>query len=126
MYSMQRFATITGVTTKALRHYERVGLLAPARTGGGYRQYSYADMQRLERVLGLRALGFSLKDVAAAMTPTRRRAPTSCDSSATAWKIGGRAPALSKSSVWRQPMKETTRPSSVRWARSPAPLADAT
>jgi DNA-binding transcriptional MerR regulator len=65
MYSMQRFATIVGVTTKALRHYERVGLLAPARTGGGYRQYSYADMQRLERVLGLRALGFSLKDVAA-------------------------------------------------------------
>src|SRR5689334_5815806 len=64
MYSMQRFATITGVTSKALRHYEHVGLLAPARTRGGYRRYSYADMQRLERVLGLRALGFSLKDVA--------------------------------------------------------------
>jgi len=64
MYSMQRFATITGVTTKALRHYERVGLLAPLRTDGGYRQYSYADMKRLERVLSLRALGCSLKDVA--------------------------------------------------------------
>jgi DNA-binding transcriptional MerR regulator len=65
MYSMQRFATITGVTTKALRHYERVGLLAPLRTDSGYRQYSYADMQRLERVLSLRALGCSLRDVAA-------------------------------------------------------------
>src|SRR4051812_4034070 len=65
MYSVQRFANLTGVTIKALRYYERVGLLAPARTGGGYRRYSYADMQRLERVLGLRALGFSLKDVAA-------------------------------------------------------------
>jgi DNA-binding transcriptional MerR regulator len=65
MYSVQRFAKLTGVTIKALRHYERVGLLAPARAGGGYRQYSYADMQRLERVLSLRALGFSLKDVAA-------------------------------------------------------------
>jgi DNA-binding transcriptional MerR regulator len=65
MYSMQRFAKLTGVTIKALRHYERVGLLAPVRAGGGYRQYSYADMQRLERVLSLRALGCSLKDVAA-------------------------------------------------------------
>jgi DNA-binding transcriptional MerR regulator len=65
MYSVQRFANLTGVTIKALRHYERVGLLAPARTGGGYRRYSYAEMQRLERVLGLRALGFSLKDIAA-------------------------------------------------------------
>jgi DNA-binding transcriptional MerR regulator len=65
MYSTQRFVTLTGVTTKALRHYERVGLLVPGRTGGGYRRYSYADMQRLERVLSLRALGFSLKDVAA-------------------------------------------------------------
>jgi DNA-binding transcriptional MerR regulator len=65
MYSVQRFAKLTGVTVKALRHYERVGLLAPARGGAGYRQYSYADMQRLERVLSLRALGFSLQDVAA-------------------------------------------------------------
>jgi DNA-binding transcriptional MerR regulator len=65
MYPAQRFAKLTGVTIKALRHYERVGLLAPIRAGGGYRQYSYADMQRLERVLSLRALGFSLKDVAA-------------------------------------------------------------
>jgi len=67
MYSVQRFARLTGVTIKALRHYERVGLLSPARARGGYRQYSYADMQRLERVLSLRALGFSLKDVAAAI-----------------------------------------------------------
>jgi DNA-binding transcriptional MerR regulator len=65
MYSVQRFAKLTGVTIKALRHYERVGLLSPARASRGYRQYSYADMQRLERVLSLRALGFSLKDVAA-------------------------------------------------------------
>ncbi|HEY7170054.1 MAG TPA: MerR family transcriptional regulator [Vicinamibacterales bacterium] len=62
---MRRFATLTGVTIKALRHYERVGLLSPARADRGYRRYSHADMQRLERVLSLRALGFSLKDVAA-------------------------------------------------------------
>jgi DNA-binding transcriptional MerR regulator len=74
MYSVQRFANLTGVTIKALRHYERVGLIAPVRAAGGYRQYSYADMQRLERVLSLRALGFSLKDVAVVIdadAPTR-------------------------------------------------------
>ena len=59
-YSTSEFAQIAGVTVKALRHYERVGLLSPRRTGARYRRYSMADLQRLDRVLALKSLGLTL------------------------------------------------------------------
>ena len=34
---VQEFAKLAGITSKALRHYERVGLLKPARSNAGYR-----------------------------------------------------------------------------------------
>ena len=47
-----------------LRVYERRGLLEPARTAGGTRLYSEADIVQLERIKRLRdLLGFSLKDI---------------------------------------------------------------
>jgi DNA-binding transcriptional MerR regulator len=63
MYSIQTFAKLTGVTVKALRHYERVGLLAPRRTRARYRRYALGDLQRIERILALKSLGFSLKAI---------------------------------------------------------------
>jgi DNA-binding transcriptional MerR regulator len=59
-----KFAILTGVTTKALRLYERRGLLKPRRTRAGYRRYTYSDMLRLERILALKALGLPLKEIA--------------------------------------------------------------
>jgi len=63
MYSTRAFAQLTGVTAKALRYYERVGLLMPNRTRTRYRRYSPCDLQALNRVLALKSLGRPLKTV---------------------------------------------------------------
>ena len=43
-------ARIVGVHAQTLRHYERVGLIWPSRTGGRQRLYSMADIERLLRL----------------------------------------------------------------------------
>ncbi|MFP3553767.1 MerR family transcriptional regulator [Paraburkholderia sp. SIMBA_049] len=53
-----------GVSVKALRLYEQQGLLRPRRTAAGYRSYGDGDMARAAEVVGLRALGLSLAEVA--------------------------------------------------------------
>jgi DNA-binding transcriptional MerR regulator len=53
-----------GVTTKAVRFYESIGLLpAPARTGSGYRDYSEADAARLTFIKTAQRLGLSLDEI---------------------------------------------------------------
>ena len=64
MYAIGAFAELTGVTIKALRHYERRGLLAPRRTAAGYRRYTRRDLERLEGIIALKSLGLSLKQIA--------------------------------------------------------------
>jgi DNA-binding transcriptional MerR regulator len=54
------FAALAGVTVKALRHYERVGLLKPRRTRAGHRRYGRTDLERLEAIAALKYLGFPL------------------------------------------------------------------
>ena len=50
-----------GVTTRTLRYYQEVGLLAPETTPGGTRIYSDDDVERLRRILELRdVMGFDL------------------------------------------------------------------
>jgi DNA-binding transcriptional MerR regulator len=53
-----------GVSVKALRLYERRGLVAPARTTAGWRAYGPDEMARLAEIAALRALGLSLAEVA--------------------------------------------------------------
>lgn len=53
-----------GVSVKALRLYERRGLIAPIRTGSGWRAYGPGEMARAAEIASLRALGFSLDQVA--------------------------------------------------------------
>ena len=52
-----------GVSIKALRLYERRGLLAPERTAAGYRIYAPDEMVRAAEIVALRALGLSLLQV---------------------------------------------------------------
>jgi DNA-binding transcriptional MerR regulator len=54
-----------GMTQRTLRYYEEKGLLtAPTRLDGGFRLYSDADLERLERIKEMRDLmGFSLADI---------------------------------------------------------------
>jgi DNA-binding transcriptional MerR regulator len=53
-----------GVSIKALRVYERCGLLAPPRTAAGYRVYYPEEMDRAARIVALRSLGLKLSQVA--------------------------------------------------------------
>jgi DNA-binding transcriptional MerR regulator len=65
MWSVGELARATGVTVRALHHYDEIGLLRPsARTASGHRRYSDEDMQRLYRIVALRGLGLALADVA--------------------------------------------------------------
>jgi DNA-binding transcriptional MerR regulator len=52
-----------GVSVKALRLYEQRGLIAPGRTGSGWRTYGPGQMERAAQIVALRALGFSLAQV---------------------------------------------------------------
>ena len=62
-YRIQEFAELTGVTVKALHHYDRLGLLKPQRALSGYRLYVERDLERLEQILALKFLGFPLKEI---------------------------------------------------------------
>jgi DNA-binding transcriptional MerR regulator len=53
-----------GVSPKALRLYEQRGLLVPVRSAAGWRAYGPAEMARAGEIAALRALGFSLAQVA--------------------------------------------------------------
>lgn len=54
----------TGTKVETIRYYERIGLLAkPERTGGNYRAYSRAELDRLSFIRRARALGFPLDQV---------------------------------------------------------------
>ncbi|TWB63628.1 MerR family transcriptional regulator [Nitrospirillum viridazoti] len=56
-------ATKLGVTPKALRVYERAGLLTPERRAGGWRRYTREDLARLHQILALKGLGLSLRQI---------------------------------------------------------------
>ncbi|QDQ27150.1 MerR family transcriptional regulator [Chitinimonas arctica] len=54
----------TGITVRALHHYDAVGLLTPSvRSDAGYRLYSHADVARLHQIQALRQLGLSLAEI---------------------------------------------------------------
>src|SRR5262245_2533226 len=54
---------MVGTTERTLRHYDRIGLLAPAAVDAvsGYRWYGVAELVRLERIRALRRLGLPLR-----------------------------------------------------------------
>ena len=56
-------AELAGVHPQTLRIYERKGLLDPARTHGGIRRYSEADIEQLRRIQDLTAAGINLEGV---------------------------------------------------------------
>src|SRR5437879_10892711 len=54
----------TGLTVRTLHHYDEIGLLRPSlHTEAGHRLYTAGDVARLQQVMSLRRLGFSLEDV---------------------------------------------------------------
>ncbi|MBT2366138.1 MerR family transcriptional regulator [Streptomyces sp. ISL-10] len=54
----------TGLSLRTIRHYEEVGLVAPsARSKGGFRLYTEADVERLMVIRRMKPLDFSLEEM---------------------------------------------------------------
>src|SRR5687768_1651279 len=57
-------SSATGMSVRTLHYYDEIGLLHPShRSDGGHRLYDATDIARLQRVLSLRALGFTLEEI---------------------------------------------------------------
>jgi DNA-binding transcriptional MerR regulator len=65
MLTIGRFADATGLTAKALRHYDEIGLLVPARVDpdNGYRYYDTAQIEDAVAIRRLRALELPLGEI---------------------------------------------------------------
>jgi DNA-binding transcriptional MerR regulator len=65
-YSIGQVARSARVTIRTLHHYDEIGLVRPSRrTESGYRLYADADLDRLQRALCYRELGFGLEEIMA-------------------------------------------------------------
>ncbi len=68
VYVISVAAELAGVHPQTLRIYERKGLVQPARTGGGSRRYSDADLALLARIQQLTDEGLNLVGVQRVLT----------------------------------------------------------
>ena len=78
-YAISEVARLAGTTSRTLRHYDDVGLLAPSRVGpNGYRYYDSAALVRLQRILLLRQMGVGIPAIGEVLSavddPTALRA----------------------------------------------------
>ena len=65
-YLTGEFAELTKVTVRTLRYYDRLGLLRPSlRRPSGYRVYAEEDLLRLQQIVTLKFMGFSLARIRA-------------------------------------------------------------
>ena len=74
--SIGELAARAGVSVRTLRHYDAIGLLAPAEvTQAGYRLYDGAAVSKLEQILYFRELGFALDEIKRIMDSPAYDAP---------------------------------------------------
>ena len=81
VYGISVAAELTGIDPQTLRLYERRGLLTPARTDGGTRRYSDADLDRLQRISDLVAQGINIAGIAQILHLERRNTALESDNS---------------------------------------------
>lgn len=64
MWTVHELSEISGVTARALRHYDAVGLLKPTEvSAAGYRLYDDTALERLQQILLFRELEIPLKEI---------------------------------------------------------------
>jgi len=64
MYTVHELARLTGLTPRALRYYDAIGLLCPTRDrGNDYRLYGPREVDRLEQILLYRSMGVPLEEI---------------------------------------------------------------
>lgn len=60
-YTVQKLGRLAGISTRALRYYDEIGILKPARiNSSGYRIYGQAEVDKLQQILFYKELGMSL------------------------------------------------------------------
>ena len=63
-WKVGELASRTGISVRALHHYDQIGLLSPSlRTPSGHRLYQQADIARLQQIQSLRLMGIPLEEV---------------------------------------------------------------
>ena len=63
-YTIKEIADLAGVTTRTIRYYDEIGLLAPSETGdNGYRYYDQENLLLLQQIMFFRELEIPLKDI---------------------------------------------------------------
>lgn len=68
-WKIGELAATTGLTVRTLHHYDELGLLTPSyRTSGDHRLYTAEDVARLQQIVSLKSLGFSLEQIGDALT----------------------------------------------------------
>jgi len=90
---ISELAQRAGVTVHALRHYERLGLLLPARTTSGYRDYPESMRREVVFIAMSRRIGFSLQAIGE-LLPAYRAGRLSIDTMTDA--LNERAAALDR------------------------------
>jgi MerR family glutamine synthetase transcriptional repressor len=58
LYSMSVMESLTGLTRRQIRYYEAKGLISPARTAGGHRLFSVAELDSLLLIKELKNQGY--------------------------------------------------------------------
>lgn len=63
-YSTGQFAKLANVTERTIRYYDKIGLLNPSFVmENGYRRYTQSDLLKLQKILSLKHMGFSLEEI---------------------------------------------------------------
>jgi len=63
-YTTGTFAKMANVTERTIRYYDKIGLLKPSFVmSNGYRKYTDADLIKLQKILSLKYLGFSIDEI---------------------------------------------------------------
>jgi len=79
-WSIQEIARLAGTTSRTLRHYDAIGLLAPSRVApNGYRHYDQDGLVRLQRILLLRELGLGLPQIGDVLSRERESEASALD-----------------------------------------------
>jgi len=74
-FTVGELSRLTGVTVRALHHYDEIGLVRPSqRSAAGYRIYNDGDVLRLQQVLVFRELGVALDEIGSAIDEASDRA----------------------------------------------------
>lgn len=64
LYKTGQFARLANVSERTIRYYDKIGLLKPSFVmENGYRQYSDLDLLKLQKILSLKHLGFSIEEI---------------------------------------------------------------